>query len=85
MGNNGVGKSTMLKLLTGDNDPTQGEVRRNHRLRIGVYNQHAAEQVRACVAVLLYVFYVIVLFSLFLSMLYWCPPTLFVQCVSALC
>ena len=44
VGNNGVGKSTFLKLLTGENDPTTGEVRRNHRLRIGVYNQHSSDQ-----------------------------------------
>lgn len=28
----------------GENVPTTGEVRRNHRLRIGVYNQHSSEQ-----------------------------------------
>eukprot|EP00056_Hartaetosiga_gracilis_P006541 m.97446 g.97446 ORF g.97446 m.97446 type:complete len:714 (+) comp12496_c1_seq4:1163-3304(+) len=44
VGNNGVGKSTLLKLLTGENTPVKGEVRRNHRLRIGVYNQHSGEQ-----------------------------------------
>lgn len=44
VGNNGVGKSTLLKLLTGEVLPSAGEVRRNHRLRIGVYNQHSAEQ-----------------------------------------
>lgn len=47
VGNNGVGKSTMLKLLIGDIKPTLGEVRKNHRLRIGVYNQHSAEQLGA--------------------------------------
>lgn len=45
VGNNGVGKSTMLKMLTGEEVPTRGEVRRNHRLRIGTYSQHAADQV----------------------------------------
>eukprot|EP00730_Choanoeca_flexa_P006335 TRINITY_DN12137_c0_g1_i5.p1 TRINITY_DN12137_c0_g1~~TRINITY_DN12137_c0_g1_i5.p1 ORF type:complete len:859 (+),score=338.47 TRINITY_DN12137_c0_g1_i5:54-2630(+) len=44
VGNNGVGKSTLLKLLTGEITPTTGEVTRNHRLRLGVYNQHSAEQ-----------------------------------------
>ncbi|XP_065185722.1 ATP-binding cassette sub-family F member 1-like [Sycon ciliatum] len=44
VGPNGVGKSTLLKMLTGDLDPTTGELRRNHRLRIGVYNQHSADQ-----------------------------------------
>ena len=44
VGNNGVGKSTLLKLLTGEATPTTGSVTRNHRLRMGVYNQHSAEQ-----------------------------------------
>lgn len=44
VGNNGVGKSTLLKLLTGEIAPTRGEVKKNHRLRIGTYNQHSAEQ-----------------------------------------
>ena len=34
-------------MLTGENEPTRGEVRRNHALRIGVYNQHSAEQLGA--------------------------------------
>lgn len=33
--NNGVGKSTFLKLLVGELTPEQGEQRENHRLRIG--------------------------------------------------
>lgn len=32
VGPNGVGKSTFLKLLTGDLEPKIGEVRKNHRL-----------------------------------------------------
>lgn len=43
VGNNGVGKSTFLKLLTGENEPTVGRVERNHKLKIGVFNQHSAE------------------------------------------
>lgn len=35
VGPNGVGKSTFLKLLVGDLEPKQGELKRNHRLRIG--------------------------------------------------
>jgi ATP-binding cassette subfamily F protein 1 len=32
VGPNGVGKSTFLKLLTGDLTPQLGDVRKNHRL-----------------------------------------------------
>lgn len=32
VGPNGVGKSTFLKLLTGDLEPHKGDVRQNHRL-----------------------------------------------------
>ena len=35
VGPNGVGKSTFLKLLIGELTPQQGELRKNHRLRIG--------------------------------------------------
>ncbi|XP_062515060.1 ATP-binding cassette sub-family F member 1-like [Corticium candelabrum] len=44
VGPNGVGKSTFLYLLIGTISPVQGEVRKNHRMRLGVYNQHAADQ-----------------------------------------
>ena len=44
VGPNGVGKSTFLKLLIGEVQPTQGEMRKNHRVRIGYYSQHSAEQ-----------------------------------------
>ncbi|KAL5483788.1 hypothetical protein EMCRGX_G020203 [Ephydatia muelleri] len=44
VGPNGVGKSTFLNLLLGKLEPVKGEIRRNLRLRIGVYNQHAADQ-----------------------------------------
>jgi len=43
VGNNGVGKSTFLKLLTGENIATTGVVNRNHRLRIGTFSQHSAD------------------------------------------
>ncbi|KAL1226836.1 ATP-binding cassette sub-family F member [Trichinella spiralis] len=43
VGPNGVGKSTFLKLLLGDLEPTRGEIRKNHRLRIGRFDQHSSE------------------------------------------
>jgi len=44
VGPNGVGKSTFLKLLTAEVEPRQGERRKNHRMRIGKYDQHSADQ-----------------------------------------
>lgn len=44
VGPNGVGKSTLLKLLNGELNPVQGEMRRSHRLKIGFYSQHSADQ-----------------------------------------
>lgn len=42
-GKNGVGKSTLVKLLTGKLAPTRGEVTRNPNLRIAYFGQHEAE------------------------------------------
>ncbi|WIA09051.1 hypothetical protein OEZ85_008465 [Tetradesmus obliquus] len=39
-GPNGAGKTTLMNLLSGDLEPTSGESRRSHKLRIGRYNQH---------------------------------------------
>lgn len=40
VGPNGVGKSTFLKLLIGELEPKQGEVRKNHRLVSLVFLMH---------------------------------------------
>eukprot|EP01082_Thalassiosira_pseudonana_P006373 g5807.t1 g5807 contig20:201797-205339(+) len=44
VGPNGAGKSTLLKLLTGEIQPVTGEVKRNPRLRMGIYNQHFVDR-----------------------------------------
>uniref|UniRef100_A0A0K0FKC1 ATP-binding cassette sub-family F member 1 n=1 Tax=Strongyloides venezuelensis TaxID=75913 RepID=A0A0K0FKC1_STRVS len=43
VGPNGVGKSTLLKLLYGKIQPTHGEQRKHRQLRIGWFDQHANE------------------------------------------
>merc|ERR1719343_1604867 len=43
VGPNGAGKSTLLKMMRGELDPCEGEVKRHNHLRIGSYNQHSAE------------------------------------------
>lgn len=47
VGPNGVGKSTFLKLLTGDLQPTVGEMRMNHRMKLGKFDQHSGEHLTA--------------------------------------
>ena len=44
VGPNGVGKSTFLNLLTSSLVPIGGDRRINHKVRIGLYNQHASDQ-----------------------------------------
>ena len=44
VGPNGVGKSTLLKLIIGDLDATEGRVSRHPGLRIGRYHQHSVDQ-----------------------------------------
>ncbi|KAI9824739.1 MAG: ABC transporter ATP-binding protein arb1 [Thelocarpon impressellum] len=44
VGPNGVGKSTLLNIMTGKLSPTGGVVSRHTHLKLGVYSQHSAEQ-----------------------------------------
>jgi len=44
VGPNGSGKSTIIKLITQEVAPPEGEVLRNPRLRVGVYNQHFVDR-----------------------------------------
>jgi len=44
VGPNGVGKSTLLRLMTGKVSPNSGVVNRHTHLKMGLYSQHSAEQ-----------------------------------------
>ncbi|KAI0884199.1 P-loop containing nucleoside triphosphate hydrolase protein [Annulohypoxylon maeteangense] len=44
VGPNGVGKSTLLRLMTQKLSPTSGSVRRHTHLKLGMYSQHSADQ-----------------------------------------
>lgn len=44
LGENGNGKSTLVKLMTGALEPTEGEIRRKSSARIAIVNQHHADQ-----------------------------------------
>ncbi|TDH73101.1 hypothetical protein CCR75_002082 [Bremia lactucae] len=44
VGPNGVGKSTLLKMMTGEVTVTEGEVRLNPRVRLGIYSQHFVDK-----------------------------------------
>lgn len=40
VGKNGIGKSTLLKLIAAEINPIEGELYKSDRIRIGYYNQH---------------------------------------------
>jgi ATP-binding cassette subfamily F protein 1 len=40
VGPNGVGKSTLIKLILGELEQTTGKIEKKHQLRIGYYHQH---------------------------------------------
>jgi len=44
VGPNGVGKSTLLKLIVGQLQPTRGAISRHSHLRFSYYNQHSEDQ-----------------------------------------
>lgn len=44
VGPNGVGKSTLLKLMTGELQSQKGRVSRHTHIKLGVYSQHSADQ-----------------------------------------
>ncbi|KAK2734893.1 ABC transporter ATP-binding protein arb1 [Onygenales sp. PD_40] len=44
VGPNGVGKSTLLRIMTGKLSPAGGRVTRHTHLKLGMYSQHSAEQ-----------------------------------------
>jgi ATP-binding cassette subfamily F protein 2 len=44
VGPNGVGKSTLLKLVVGELEPTKGSIGRHSHLRVSYYNQHSEDQ-----------------------------------------
>ncbi|SCV15233.1 probable ABC transporter ATP-binding protein ARB1 [Nakaseomyces glabratus] len=44
VGPNGVGKSTLLKIMTGELMPQSGRVSRHTHVKLGVYSQHSQDQ-----------------------------------------
>jgi ATP-binding cassette subfamily F protein 2 len=44
VGPNGVGKSTLLKIMTGELNAQSGRVSRHTHIKVGVYSQHSADQ-----------------------------------------
>ena len=47
VGANGTGKSTIMKLMSGELSPDTGSVDRNNQLRVVKYDQHAEEVIKA--------------------------------------
>jgi len=45
MGENGNGKTTLVKLMLGELSPTEGEIRRSNQVRFALVNQHHADQI----------------------------------------
>jgi len=45
LGENGNGKTTLVKLMIGMLEPTEGEIKRNAQSRIAIVNQHHADQI----------------------------------------
>eukprot|EP00045_Choanoeca_perplexa_P009610 m.92961 g.92961 ORF g.92961 m.92961 type:complete len:751 (-) comp14970_c0_seq1:169-2421(-) len=46
VGPNGIGKSTLLKIVYQELDPTEGMVTRNQRLRVGRFSQHHVDDLK---------------------------------------
>lgn len=45
LGENGNGKTTLVKLIMGDLQPSEGEIKRNPHARFALVNQHHADQI----------------------------------------
>lgn len=44
VGHNGIGKSTLIKIIMGELQPIQGNITRNFRLRMALFAQHHVDQ-----------------------------------------